>query len=1165
VKPRRLAVFLDRSGRARLGRRGSSNYSLSSRTPALTGNPVRSALLLGLALLGFAIQAAPAAAAQHQIGEIKAPGAVGFTELKSESVAVDDHNGHILVADSGNGTVYDYSSLADTAPEEWAGFGGGNLAVAVEQSSGDVYVADKVDKTILKLDEEGNPVASFGTAGAIDGSSTPAGSFSPAAEGTFGIAVDQATGDLYAIDAGHEVIDVFNATGAYNEQITAKPGELYGGGAAYTDGIAVDEKSGQLLVSTSWDLKTYRFALSGATVAPALGPFGSGYTSVAADSETGDIYITDTTDSLVERLNSAAEHQDQIAGLPGGSFGGLAVDPAGGDLYVSDGSSETVKVFGAPIPPKLLQVTKTGGGYGRLTSAPAGINCGATCSAELEDGSSVTLTATPPSGSTFVGWSGACSGVASCQVTMSEARTVSAEFTFVGILPGTCPNETLRHESLLNPESGLPFSTQLPDCRAYELTTPAFKQGTGLGVVAVSPDGSSQIVGGHSFAGTGSTVVLSYYRISRGENGWVVSSISPSAGQFPATRLVASSADLDQTLWKTRSGGQALSAVNLSLRNQSGAFVSVGPMVPPAGSIGSPGGNYPNFTNLQFNYAGASATLSHVLFAAKHGEGVTLWPGDTTAENGVGGFRGFSLYEYVGTENEEPKLVGVSDGSTMRGASPIPAGTLVSSCSTWLGSDEGGDTYNAVSEEGKTVFFTARGQNNRECQNPDAPEVNELYARVDGSQTIPISEPTLADCAGCIVAPDEAHGRRAGEFRGASRDGSKVFFETEQELLPGAEGKNLYEFDFDAPAGERIILVSAGPGRAEVQGVARVSEDGSHVYFVAKGILTSGPNPEGAEPIEGADNLYAYEQDSAHPGGNVTFVATLAEQDERDWHGVDQRPVQATPDGRYLVFSSAADITPGDTSTKAQVFEYDSQTEELVRVSVGQSGFAAGPEHADRTSAFTGEQAYTSDEFRPSESTAGINISADGSVVVFSTIAALTPAAEAAELAGAPSAYEYRSSGAISHGEIGLISSGVNQNGGRLDHFDAPPYVAGYGPRSGSDIFFNSSDALVGQDGDTGPDIYDAREGGGFARPSSLLPCVGEPGCRPPAVAPGAEAVPGSASNVFTGPANPIPHRRKHKKSRRKHQKHHRSHGKHRRGPGAKKVRTANRYLGGVR
>src|SRR5207247_1406503 len=50
-----------------------------------------------------------------------------------------------------------------------------------------------------------------------------------------------------------------------------------------------------------------------------------------------------------------------------------------------------------------LTVTKTGSGGGTVTSSPAGIICGATCSASFASGTSVTLTATPASGSVFTG------------------------------------------------------------------------------------------------------------------------------------------------------------------------------------------------------------------------------------------------------------------------------------------------------------------------------------------------------------------------------------------------------------------------------------------------------------------------------------------------------------------------------------------------------------------------------------------------------------------------------------------------------------------------------------------------------------------------------------------------------------------------------------------
>jgi hypothetical protein len=78
-----------------------------------------------------------------------------------------------------------------------------------------------------------------------------------------------------------------------------------------------------------------------------------------------------------------------------------------------------------------LTVAKAGTGSGIVTSSVGGISCGNTCAATYNEGASVTLSAAPTIGSTFGGWSGACSGTGTCSLTMTAARSVTATFNAV--------------------------------------------------------------------------------------------------------------------------------------------------------------------------------------------------------------------------------------------------------------------------------------------------------------------------------------------------------------------------------------------------------------------------------------------------------------------------------------------------------------------------------------------------------------------------------------------------------------------------------------------------------------------------------------------------------------------------------------------------------------
>ncbi len=79
-----------------------------------------------------------------------------------------------------------------------------------------------------------------------------------------------------------------------------------------------------------------------------------------------------------------------------------------------------------------VSVTKMGSGTGTVTGT--GISCGSDCSETVS--SSITLTASPSSDSTFSGWSGGyCTGTSSCTITPSADATVIANFDAIPVAP----------------------------------------------------------------------------------------------------------------------------------------------------------------------------------------------------------------------------------------------------------------------------------------------------------------------------------------------------------------------------------------------------------------------------------------------------------------------------------------------------------------------------------------------------------------------------------------------------------------------------------------------------------------------------------------------------------------------------------------------------------
>lgn len=97
-----------------------------------------------------------------------------------------------------------------------------------------------------------------------------------------------------------------------------------------------------------------------------------------------------------------------------------------GDCLVTMNSAKTAV---ARFDPGSYPLTLTVTGSGTVTGA--GMSCragGADCTKALPNGSSAQLAAVPDAGWIFVRWMGACTGSGACNVVMSDARAVTAEF-----------------------------------------------------------------------------------------------------------------------------------------------------------------------------------------------------------------------------------------------------------------------------------------------------------------------------------------------------------------------------------------------------------------------------------------------------------------------------------------------------------------------------------------------------------------------------------------------------------------------------------------------------------------------------------------------------------------------------------------------------------------
>jgi|GEM_PF-4687237 len=462
------------------------------------------------------------------------------------------------------------------------------------------------------------------------------------------------------------------------------------------------------------------------------------------------------------------------------------------------------------------------------------------------------------------------------------------------------------------PLSGPAGAVTLPDHRAYELVTRFEEEGDEADLNAVqsgygytSRDGNAlewQALGGCCDAGSAS---LETYKSYRTADGWQTQAVSPASRLAEEGRLGLFSGEETQPEFWTPDMQRFVFAVpkayepdvnsqlDLYLREPDGemSLLSLGPLSTGEELHGSV-------------FGGATPDADHVVFSS---------PEALTADATGLGPEGQYLY-LRDLVKGTTVLVDVDDSGALLGVE----GASLGAAGYLRGSSQPANRYgtgtNAISNDGSKAFF-------------QVPPSGSSSIRLDaGGSHLYMRDFTEAT----TTALDDPGAAGWARYEGADEAGSLVFF-TSNEGLDGAPAvPELYVFNTtgavigSVPSMSSIPISLGSAGVAPVpagpvDGISAIANDGSRAWFVAEDILAANRNPAGAEAAEGEPNLYMFDTQT----GATTYVATLSPADvgtcqpscaggrpagllgEPDL----SRRAFPTPDGKALVFESAADLT----------------------------------------------------------------------------------------------------------------------------------------------------------------------------------------------------------------------------------------------------------------
>jgi hypothetical protein len=624
---------------------------------------------------------------------------------------------------------------------------------------------------------------------------------------------------------------------------------------------------------------------------------------------------------------------------------------------------------------------------------------------------------------------------------------------------GECPNEARRKEQ---------NARYLPDCRAYEMVSPAEKNGSDIVGANNMPhlSDSGDRASFESFAGfgedhgSGLIGFTQYVTTRHGGEGWGTPfGVTPQPTKdiaqviFGATNVVTFSDSLDKAFLRAY---QLMGSTNPDLPHSGNFYVEdteTGALEAATTPVGVDPSTISPFSFL-FGYRGVSADLGVVAF-----EGFANLMPELPFTSKLYAFNHGKL-EVAGVLPDGSLPAGGSGGAT----------TAVSLNSERMAHE--------VSRDGSKVLFRSP---------VDGSKPEQLYMRRNGTSTAWVSQSEAS-----IPNPEP----EGVEYIDTSADG-KVLFGSRTPLTesdPGGAGWGLYVYtDSPNPETEQNLTFIARTTGEYANSEAKVSvsadysgmsKDAKRVYFFSESTA--------ALPQQGT---YLWDEGTLH------FVAPtrVPLSEETSPNSYTNTVARASGDGRKLAFLIRQELTEAPVGLdknevpQETMYLYDEASNSLRCVSCLPTG---APTSSPTT-------------ILPEVNVLGINVllemngrflSKDGRYVFFSTRDALVPS----DVNGVEDTYEYDSQ----TGEVSLLSSGTDGNGSYFS--DASP--------DGSNVLIVGRTSYLRQDPDDLIDVYDVRVNGGFVQPPpSTGSCVGDECQGVPSAAPSFNTASG-----FTGLGNVV-------------------------------------------